>query len=331
VVDAVDGRPVPEAVVVLRVAIDQQFVPAEETTADARGRFRFEDLPVGRQFLYVPGANADGIHYPGPRVRLSPFNPDAEVRVEVCRAVEGPNPLVVRHHEIVLEPEGASLRVSETLRIENPTQTCYVGHAEADNPEPVTLRLSMPPDVERTTFEREFYGRRFSVAEGGLVTSIPWTPGERELKYTYVLPFDARLPVWERPLDLPTEDLVVTVRTDKPDEVDCNLQRSAPDQPGEIIFRSGADPLAAGEVVRVELAGVPFSWRAHGPWLALATLAALIGGAGLVILRRRKRNQPTSAGRPRDCVEGRHVGKPYGCNRRSQKRRRRNATSRSGT
>jgi len=346
VVDAADGRPVPGAEVVLRVTIEGRLVPAEQSTADAEGRFRFTDLPVDGGCVYVPGANADGIHYPGRRVWLTSISPQADVRLKICRAVAGPNPLVVRRHEIVLEPKPGSLSVSETMLIENPTQTCYVGRAETESAgtegagtegagtegagtkgtEPVTLRLSIPSNFERATFEKEFYGRRFSLAGGALVTSIPFTPGRRELKFTYVLPTDSRRPVWERPLDLPTEELTLTARTDRPDDMACNLPRRASGPPGDVVFRSGTGPLPAGYVLRVELGKVPFSWRAYGPWLALAMLAGLVAAASLTVLRQRRRNRPAG---PRQPVAARQTGEaaPPHHGREARKRRRRNVPS----
>ena len=71
VVRAIDQAPVPGAEVVLRAKIGGQLLAVAETTADAQGRFRFEHLPVDGNCVYLPGANRDGIHYPGPSVRLS--------------------------------------------------------------------------------------------------------------------------------------------------------------------------------------------------------------------------------------------------------------------
>ena len=50
----------------------------------------------------LPGANRDGIHYPGPSVRLSSLLHRAQLRLAVHDAVTFPNPLVVRRHEIIL-------------------------------------------------------------------------------------------------------------------------------------------------------------------------------------------------------------------------------------
>ena len=63
-------------------------------------------------------------------------------------------------------------------------------------------------------------------AGGKLVTSIPWEPGRRELKFTYFLHNTSSTRVWERTLDLPTERLQVRVATTAPDQVTCNLDRA---------------------------------------------------------------------------------------------------------
>ena len=59
-------------------------------------------LPIDGQQVYLPGANRDGVHYPGPSVRLSSLRRRAEVTLAVYDALAFPNPLVVRRHTIVL-------------------------------------------------------------------------------------------------------------------------------------------------------------------------------------------------------------------------------------
>lgn len=48
-----------------------------------------------------------------------------------------PNPLLARRHEIVVRSETGALRVTETILVENPTSTCYVGQAASEDAEPV--------------------------------------------------------------------------------------------------------------------------------------------------------------------------------------------------
>ncbi len=280
--------PVAGAKVVLRVKLQGQFVVVAECLSDPQGRFAFDNIPVDSDYIYLPGANRDDIHYPGSRVRLSGKTPNARVRLTVHDTVADPNPLVLRRHDISLHPETDALRVTETLLIDNPSSETYVGRPEGKSSRAATLRLSIPSDFHRTTFEKEFYGRQFTLIDGRLVTDIPWTPGQRELTFTYVLPNENHNRVWQRPLDLPCDNLRVEVQTNDPDEISCNLARAASQEKGHVIFQSSGQTLPAGHVVRVELGRLPISLAAYGRWLALIVLILLIAVTSFVGFQKRR-------------------------------------------
>ena len=295
VVHASNRAPVGGADVVLRIEIDGQFVPLAKTTADEQGKFLFHSLPVGEGYLYLPGANRDDVHYPGPRVRLTPERSQVGVKLEVRDATTGPNPLVARRHEVIICPEPGALTVTETILVDNPTSKCYVGQAAGEDAGPVTLRLAVPPDFERATFHEEFFGRRFSMVDGKMVTGVPWQPGQREVKLTYVLPNSEHDRLWKRPLDLACSDVRVRVQTARPSEVFCNLEPGTAARDGEIVFESRGKTLPAGYVIRVELGRLPVPFMVYGRWLALAALVGLVAAATLAALRRRRDPEDRSA------------------------------------
>lgn len=319
--------PVARAEVVLRVKIDGRFVIAAETVADGEGRFRIAPLPINTDLEYLPGANRDGVHHPGERVRLTWLRPRADVRITTYDAVEGPNPLVARRHDIVVCPEPGALKVTETITVDNPTSTCYVGKPATGGAEPVTLELAIPPDFDRTTFHKEFFGRRFSLAGGKLATGVPWPPGERELTFTYLLKNEERHRLWRRPLDLPTDHVRLFVVTDEPDEVVCNLEAGESQGRGALLFESDGEPLPAGYVLRLELGRLPVPWMAYGRWAALAVLVGLVAGIGLMTTMRRRSaqtshtratEQPPKPPRPRQSTTRRDAAHA----RRRRKRKR---------
>jgi hypothetical protein len=272
--------------VVLRLWSHGQFVPFRETAADAKGTFRFDGLPTD-EFLYLPGANWEGVHYPGPRLLLTRYQRQATVVLPVYDAVAASNPLVVRKHEIAICPEPGAIKVTEAMLLDNPSRTTYVGQSTTKDSPPVTLQLHIPADFDRATFNEEFFGRRFTVVDNKVVTGIPWPPGQRELKFTYVLRNAQSHRVWLRPLDLPCAKVRLRVCNATGEEVACNLPRVARDQGSDATFESEEDGLAAGDLIRVELGHLRVSWMSRARWLTILVLAGLIAGASLIIRRGR--------------------------------------------
>ena len=138
----------------------------------------------------------------------------------------------------------------------------------------MTLRLAIPADFAKVTFANEFFGRRFSSVDGHLVTSVPWPPGQRELRFSYLLANTQRRYVWQRTLDLPGAGVRVVIHPNElgPATADCN--RIPKTESGRLAFESGQRVLPARYVLRVESAHMPVSPMNYAPWAALATLAA---------------------------------------------------------
>lgn len=279
--------------VVLRASQDGIFVPVAVTTTDDKGRFSFHDLPVEQGLIYLAGVNNDGIHYPGPRVHLSTDHATASVRLIAFETAASPSPLVSRRHEIGVVPGEGYLEVTETLLVDNPSRATFVGQAAGDRP-PVTLQLSLPEGIEKVTFDREFHGRNFQLRDGRLVTELPWPPGSRELKFIYRVPVERRPGVLNRMLDLPTDQVVVQVTTNKPHEVACNLPRATTRSDEQIVFEQCGKTLQAGREIVLELGTVPVPFETYARWLAVSALLALLAVAVLVV-RGQWRNRPEEA------------------------------------
>jgi hypothetical protein len=154
-----------------------------------------------------------------------------------------------------------------------------------------TLTLSIPPDFARVTFHDEFYGRRFTVIDGRLVTDVPWTPGERELAFTYVIPRAGAARVWRRSVDLPTLDMQVSLRNDTSEDDLRKLSRDA--EVGHVLFASKR--LDAGAVIEVAVGNASVPIMVYLRW---GTLFVLAGGAFVTLwssrfLTRRERLRHT--------------------------------------
>ena len=285
VVNASQGdAPVDGAEVALRVLVDGQFVIAGETTTDGQGRFSFDNVPADPNYVYLPGASWQTVHYSGERLRLDSRQRHVDVQIPVRDVVKTPNPLTVRDHSITVEAEQNALRVTESLLVYNPGQATYVGQPAGESTRATTLTLSIPPNFTRITFHKEFYGRRFTVIDGKLVTDVPWEPGARELKFTYVLPSFEGHRFLERPLDLPTFRLLVTIPNADAKQVTCNAVQTEHDDQAAVMFAS--EQLPAGHVLRVDFGRLPVSLAAFAPWGAFVIVVGLIGTTILILKRR---------------------------------------------
>jgi hypothetical protein len=284
-----EKTPVNRAEVVLRVQAHGETLICGETISNEQGRFAFHNLPQGEEYTYMPGANRDGVHYPGPRLHLTAQKPYAEVELSVCDSISAPSPLVIRRQDISMRFQSGALSVAESIIVDNPTQRCYVGACSEKDGEPITMQLAVPSNFERTTFLMEFFGRRFILLGDILVTSVPWPPGRHELKFTYVLPIQQGIYLWQRPLDLPCEQLRISIETNKADDVSCNLPAAPMQSSGKVVYQSHGKILPKGHVIRVELGHLPVPFMSYARWLAVTLLLVLflIGGS-LIFVRLRR-------------------------------------------
>ena len=280
------GAPLADCQIVLRASQDGSFVPIDETTTDDRGRFSFSGLATDGNVVYLPGVNRDEVHYPGTRVRLQSSQPTADVKLVAYDAIDSPSPLVVRHHEIAVELGAEYISVAETVVIDNPTLTAYVGQGSDDRP-PDTLRLSLPEKLEQITFQKEFHGRNFRLEEKNLITDLPWRPGKQEVKVLYRLPPDQKHELIGRQLDLPTDHVVVRVSNVDAKAVTCNLPRSIRGAENEVTFESTGS-LPVGTAIELRLGSMPLGFNAYARWTAGVLLGVLILGTTAFTYRRQR-------------------------------------------
>jgi hypothetical protein len=280
------GIPVPGAEIILRTPDD--LSPVAKTTADREGRFLFTNVPVQPGLVYLPGANHEGVHYPGPRLRLVPGGGLARVRITVFDALTTASPLVAEKHEMDVLVKTGVLEITETMSIGNPTSTTYVGSSPSEDWSR-TLALSIPQAFERVTFAGEFYGKRFRLVNGCLETDLPWTPGKRELRFTYYVPVKEKRGTLERVLDLPSSLVRIRVRGEAADQVECNLKRVDGPDKDSALFES-PEQLAAGYRISLQLGGLPVPWFLYGRWAALVLFATLVLVTVAARLFRRQRD-----------------------------------------
>ena len=138
------------------------------------------------------------------------------------------------------------------------------------------MRLSIPPNFDRVTFDSEFYGRRFRIVDHQLVTDMPWPPGERELKFTYRVPLEESGGQFCRTLDVPSS--YVRVQTAAKDQrVSCNLSPAVV-VGGRVIFAAKGEQLPSGYTIELRIGSLPIPWMQYARWSSLGVLCLMVVG-----------------------------------------------------
>jgi hypothetical protein len=270
-----NGKPLVEAQVILRAGEEGSLQIVAQTKTDRAGHFVFDKLPARPELIFFAGVNHQGIHYPGSRIHLSSGASPSALKLTAFDVVTSPNPLTADFHEVDVEIKKGALEVSETLSINNPSLATYVGEPGSES-SPTTLSLSIPDGFERVTFGNEFNGRHFKLRDKRLVTNIPWTPGKREIKFTYLLPADDIKRVLEWSVNLPCTRCRLCVRGENADRFECNLPRLAGPDQATIVFESSEPTMPADHTVKLELTKLSTPWSVYLRWSAMAVLAGLI-------------------------------------------------------
>jgi hypothetical protein len=282
------GAPVAGAEVQLRAGQGHALESIASATTDIYGKFCFEGLPADATIEYLPGANRDGVHYPGQRVNLRPDNQIAKSKIVTFDAVRSPSPLVAERHGIEVDVQEHVMEVTESLVVANRSNVTFIGQSHGGET-PVTLQLSIPPSFDRVTFAREFFGRRFRIVDHRLVTDLPWPPGAMELKFTYRIPLEENGGLFRRPLDLASLYTQIRVRTKVPQPIACNLPAAAGVSESVVFGTAQSTRLAAGHVVELQIGGAPIPWGLYARWGAVGSFAALVSATLLVIRQRGRR------------------------------------------
>ena len=221
--------------------------------------------------------------------------PASSQTIAVYGTVAEPSPLIAPSHEIEVRARERALVVTERIVVANRSLRSYIGPESNGEAPSVTLRLSVPPEFEKVTFDKEFFGRQFQLQDQRLETQIPWPPGNRELRFTYWLPREAGR-LLRRPLDLPTERVRVTVVGELCDEATCNLSWTAIPRNGGLAFESDGRTLPRGHVIELRLQ-MPAPWTEYARWAARGVLALLVLGTSAALLRRRRSGAPEGMAR----------------------------------
>jgi hypothetical protein len=226
-----------------------------ESLTDDAGRFRFDGITFDPTLVYGMSVKYQGALY-GMDIDLSQGSP-APIAVDVYDATDSQDGLFFASESVLFASADESSRTVSTLEIimlVNDSQLTYVpGSGPME-----LLRFGLPEDASDLRLETTLVGADFIQVDLGfaLLASVP--PGEHELMYSYVFPYDGAEASFIRTLRNEVKQLrvlapieVLKLSSDRfgdPETVAIG------DRPYQLLE---ADGLEVGDVVSFTLGGLP--------------------------------------------------------------------------
>ena len=301
VVNETTGEPAAGAEVILSGADEDGSSRISRTaTTDARGRYRFEDLPSGTDWLYILDARFDGGQFPG-----SPFSfpageqPTLETSLKVWNTTSDPASILVARDAMFVLPSDNAAGVVESVTVINHTDLAYVGRGGAmggsggSKEAKTTFGFGLPVGAGGVRIENASFDIPELVATDfgfGITVALP--PGESTFTYSYQVPADGSTYVLSKTALYPTADLLVFVGD--PLRLDSDRLRESGTEtiegkeyrrwtaPGMV---DAGDTVLIQAVAEAEMAFLPFA-------IGAGALLVLISVGYMFMRRRTDRDEP---------------------------------------
>ena len=296
-VNGTQGGPVPAGATILlhQFGVDSGSVDTHETTTDADGGFRFDDVPP------TPGNGSAALVAIYGETRYSKvLSPGAETQPQTLTVYEYTRDVgVVSTTEqsiIVAGIDTATRRMAavQLFTLENRSDTTLVPDLSAP---PMIgqfsfLRFSLPPEASNLDVSTDLVGGEVIPVGTGFAITAPVQPGRHQVSFTFTVPYEGDALAWRDNTLQGAESLRLLIPDEFGDIGVSGLEAQDILTLGEISYHVwGAEDLAPGTGVNLQLAGLPEPswvtrlgnplsearfWYFAIPILVAATLAGLL-------------------------------------------------------
>ncbi|MEC9013889.1 MAG: hypothetical protein VYA78_04860, partial [Chloroflexota bacterium] len=192
VVNGTEGAIIPEdlSVLMLITSPDGRLSGTGQTSADAEGRFIFEDVQVREGDSYTVSVNHLGVFY---GTSFGATDLADELTLTVFEVTGDASVIEVKRQVMVIAgvDEGAqTLSAIEFVQIDNPSDRTLV--PDLTNVEQISfLRFSLPPNPAELTVNSDLPAGDIVSIGTGFALASPVVPGSHSIDFSYTFPFDA--------------------------------------------------------------------------------------------------------------------------------------------
>jgi hypothetical protein len=172
--------------VFLRVFRGSDEGEPRSTTTDGEGRFRFEELETGSDWVYLVRVGYQEVMYSPGILSFEAGQSELSTEVVVYEATTDAEGIGAERAHIFVTFSEAGLSVTELYVFGNSGDRTYVG-SESIEGRRWTSRFLLPEDSSDLAFDDGTLGARFLSTPGGFVDTEPQWPGTTSVLFSYSL------------------------------------------------------------------------------------------------------------------------------------------------
>ncbi|MFQ6122004.1 MAG: carboxypeptidase-like regulatory domain-containing protein [Dehalococcoidales bacterium] len=284
------GSSVADQDVTLKTFLNDAEVGTTTTKTDAEGRFVFGGLSTESSYNYQVALTFQGTEYTSVWLNFDEGETTKSTEVIVYDSTTSDEAIkVAMTHTIVYVGQG-SLQVQEYFLFVNEADRTYIGPTEDGNTG--TLKFSLPRGVAELQYSLGLMECCIVGSEEGFADTMPVLPGSKEVAYSYKVNYSSAAYTFSQRVNYPTANFDLLIQSE---DIEITGNQLAIDEPLDIggtrfnhLF--GRD-LTPGDILVVQLSGLPeTSNQSTLGWVTL-TLVALVGGFSFIYFLRKRRLQ----------------------------------------
>ncbi len=293
--------------VTLKTYLDDAEVGATTARTDAEGSFVFDGLSTEPSYCYQVMLTYQQAEYQSEHLSFDEGETGKSVEVTVYDSTTSDEAIKVEvAHTIIYVGQG-SLQVKEYFLFVNEADRTYIGSKEViTEGDRETLKFSLPEEATQLQITLGLMECCIVTSEKGFTDTMPVLPGTSEVAYSYKVNHNSGTYTFSRNVSYPTTKYDLLFQGESIEVTGDQLAAGEPMTiEGTQFSHLTGEALAPGDILVVQLPGLPStSNQGLARWVAL-TLIVLAGGFGLGYLLRKKRVQPV---RPEDSLDRRRQG-----------------------
>ncbi len=281
--------------IALKTYLNDAEVGSSTAKTDAEGRFVFNGLSTESGYSYEVVLTFQEAEYNSEWLNFAEEETTKSVEVTVYDSTTSDGAIKVAMSHTIIYVGQDSLQVKEYFLFVNEADRTYVGSKEVAGEKRETLRFSLPKEATELQYTLGLMECCIIGSEGGFVDTMSVLPGGREVAYSYKVNHSSGTYTFSRNLNYSMTRYDFLFQSGS---VEVTGDRLAAQEPMDIEgtqfnHLSGRD-LAPGDILVVQLSGLPETNNQKAIIWAAVALVVLVVGSSFVYLLRKRRLRPVS-------------------------------------